>query len=415
LSEKIANSWGATLLRNTVRSPAMRLRDFRVLMVSALFDSMGFMGESVILGWLVLELTDSPFMVGVAVGIRHAPAFFLGVVAGTVADLIDRRKLMRSLAALAAVVTVGMGLLLVSGKVQLWHLLVLPAVGGSISTMLMTTRQSFVYDVVGRQNALSGMAYLSLAMRGGGMIGALIVGFLLAKLGAGAGYFVLAGGYLVSAILLSMIRSRGQAAPAGGSNMLKGLLEFWVELRHNSIVSALVVIVALVEFFGFTTQALMPSLARDVLDIGPEGLGIMSAFNSGGGMIAIILISPFGEIRRQGLAFLAVLHVFGAALVVLGFAPNIYMAVAAIVVMSGMMALSDLFSQTLMQRLVPNDLRGRAMGVWTAAVGTAPVGNLEIGALASFFGVTAALAIHGAGLIALAVITLAVFGRLRRV
>ncbi|MCH7802205.1 MAG: MFS transporter [Chloroflexi bacterium] len=132
-------------------------------------------------------------------------------------------------------------------------------------------------------------------------------------------------------------------------------------------------------------------------------------------MLAIVLVSPFGEIRRQGLAFLAVLHVFGAALVVLGFAPNIYVAVAAIVVMSGMMALSDLFSQTLMQRLVPNNLRGRAMGAWTAAVGTAPVGNLEIGALASFFGVTAALAIHGAGLIVVAVITLAVFGKLRRI
>ena len=393
----------------------MQLRDFRVLMMSALFDSMGFMGESVVLGWLVLELTDSPFMVGVAVGIRHAPAFFLGMVAGTVADIIDRRKLMRSLAALAALVTVGMALLMISGRVQLWHLLVLPAVGGSISTVLMTTRQSFVYDVVGRQNALSGMAYLSLAMRGGGMIGALAVGFILGSLGPGVGYFVLAGGYLVSTVLLSLIRSRGQAAPAGGSNMLKGLLEFWAELRHNSTVSALLVLVALVEFFGFTTQALMPSLARDVLNIGPEGLGVMSAVNAGGGMLAIALVSSIGEIRRQGLAFLVVLHVFGVSLVALGFAPNIYIAVAAIVVMSGMMALSDLFSQTLMQKLVPNDLRGRAMGAWTAAVGTAPVGNLEIGALASFFGVTAALAIHGAGLIALAVITLAAFGRLRRV
>ena len=415
MSEKIADSWVGALLRNTVRSPAMQLRDFRVLMMSALFDSMGFMGESVVLGWLVLELTDSPFMVGVAVGIRHAPAFFLGVVAGTVADIIDRRKLMRSLAALAALVTVGMALLMISGRVQLWHLLVLPAVGGSISTVLMTTRQSFVYDVVGRQNALSGMAYLSLAMRGGGMIGALAVGFILGSLGPGVGYFVLAGGYLVSTVLLSLIRSRGQAAPAGGSNMLKGLLEFWAELRHNSTVSALLVLVALVEFFGFTTQALMPSLARDVLNIGPEGLGVMSAVNAGGGMLAIALVSSIGEIRRQGLAFLVVLHVFGVSLVALGFAPNIYIAVAAIVVMSGMMALSDLFSQTLMQKLVPNDLRGRAMGAWTAAVGTAPVGNLEIGALASFFGVTAALAIHGAGLIALAVITLAAFGRLRRV
>ena len=415
MSANLANIWGGALLRKTVRSPALQFRDFRLLIAATLFDSMGFMGESVILGWLVLELTDSPFMVGVAVGIRHAPSFFLGVVAGTVADIIDRRKLMRLLMALAVLVAFGMATLMISGRVQLWHLLLLPAVGGSISAVSMTTRQSFVYDVVGRENALNGMAYLSLAMRTGGMIGALTVGFVLAEFGPGAGYFVLAGGYLVSTVILSLIRSRGQAAPAPGNNMLKGLLEFWLELRHNRTVSALVIIVALVEFFGFTTQALMPSLARDVLHIGPGGLGIMSAFNSGGGMVAIALVSFFGEIRRQGLAFLVVLHVFGLSLVVLGFAHNIYFALAVIIVLSGMMALSDLFSQTLMQRLVPNDLRGRAMGAWSAAVGTAPVGNLEIGALASFFGVTVALAFHGVGLIAVAVITLAAFGKLRRV
>ena len=87
----------------------MRFHDFRLLLASALFDSMGFMGESVVLGWVILEMTDSPFMVGVAVGIRHAPAFFLGVVAGTVADIIDRRKLMRSLMALSSLVALGMG------------------------------------------------------------------------------------------------------------------------------------------------------------------------------------------------------------------------------------------------------------------------------------------------------------------
>ena len=132
-------------------------------------------------------------------------------------------------------------------------------------------------------------------------------------------------------------------------------------------------------------------------------------------MLAIAVVSTFGEIRRQGLAFIAVIQVFGAALVVLGFASNIYLIVIAIVIMSGMMALSDLFSQALMQRLVPNELRGRAMGAWSTAVGTAPIGSLEIGALASFFGITVAFVFHGAGLVAVSVLALAAFGRLRRV
>jgi MFS family permease len=409
------SDWGGALLKNAARAPAMQFRDFRLLMTASVFDGMAFIGESVILGWVILEMTDSPFMVGAAMSIRHAPAFFLGLVAGTIADIIDRRKLIRSLNVLSALVALGMAALLISGQAKLWQLLLLPAIGGSIATTSSATRQSFVYDVVGRQNALSGLAYIALAARAGGMVGALIVGGILAKYGPGAGYFVLSGGYLISALILSQIRSRGQAAPAGGPSMLRGLLEFWTEFRNNRTVSTLVVIVVLVEFFGFTTQTLMPSLARDVLDIGPGGLGVLSAFRSGGGMLAIAAVSTIGEIRRQGLAFIAVIQVFGAALVVLGFASNIYITVFAIVIMSGMMALSDLFSQTLMQRLVPNELRGRAMGAWSTAVGTAPIGSLEIGALASFFGITAAFVFHGAGLIAVSILTLAAFGRLRRV
>ena len=106
---------------------------------------------------------------------------------------------------------------------------------------------------------------------------------------------------------------------------------------------------------------------------------------------------------------------FGIALLLLGLAPTVYVAIIAIFVMSGMMALSDLFSQTLLQRLVPNDLRGRVMGAWTTAVGTAPLGSLEIGALASVLGVTAALSLHGSALILLAIVTMLTFRKLREV
>ena len=415
MTTKRVSDWSSALLKNVARAPAMQFRDFRLLVTASLFDGMAFIGESVILGWVILEMTDSPFMVGVAMSIRHAPAFFLGLVGGTIADIVDRRKLMRSLNVLSALVALSMAVLLISGEAKLWHLLLWPAIGGTIATISMTTRQSFVYDVLGRQNALRGLALIGLATRTGGMVGALILGGILAKYGPGAGYFVLSGGYLISTLILTLISSRGQAAPTGGLSIPRGLLEFWTELRHNRTVSALVVIIVLVEFFGFTTQTLMPSLARDVLHIGPGGLGVLSAFRSGGGMLAIAAVSTFGEIRHQGLALIAVIQMFGAALVVLGFASNIYVTVIAIVIMSGMMALSDLFSQTLMQRLVPNELRGRAMGAWSMAVGTAPIGSLEIGALASVFGITVAFVFHGSGLIAVSFLTLAAFGKLRRV
>lgn len=408
------SSWHRALFRNVVHAPALRYRDFRLLCVSSTFDSVGFMGENVALGWVVLTLTDSPLMVGVALGLRHAPSFFLGLVAGAIADTRDRRTLLRALDVGSAAVTLAIGLLLLSDDARLWQLLALTTVGGALSTMNMTARQSFAYDIVGPDNVLSGLAYVSLGMRLGGTVGALAAGLVLGWAGPGYAYLMLAAGYLASAVVLTTIRSRGQSAPVTRQPVLKSLTEFGIEIRRNRTLLWLVVIVGAVEVLGFSTQALLPSIARDVLEVGPEGLGIMGAFSSAGGVLAMVLLSPLGEIRRTGLAFIGVLHVLGLSLLLLATASSFYVAILAVLAMSSMMALSDLFSQSLIQRSVPNELRGRAMGAWMVAVGTAPVGNLQIGALASAFGVAFALASHGIGLVVLAAMTLALSARLRR-
>ena len=163
-----------------------------------------------ILGWVILELTDSPFMVGLALGIRHAPAFFLGVTAGTIADFIDRRKLLRILMILSTLTALVGGLLLLSdGVVKVVHLLFISAIGGTINMMFNTTEQSFVFDLVGRENGLNGMSYLGLSMRSGGTVAALGVGLVMARWGGGYAYFVIAGACLLAVLVLGLIHSRG--------------------------------------------------------------------------------------------------------------------------------------------------------------------------------------------------------------
>lgn len=401
------------MLTRISQSPVAKLRDFRLLAGASFFENVT-RGENVVLGWVILELTDSPFMVGLALGIRHAPAFFLGITAGTISDIIDRRRLIQILMASATLVAFLMGCLLSSNNAALWHLLLIPAIGGTIHMMSNTINRSFVIDLVGHEHALLGMSYLGLSMRSGGLVGALLVGYVLAEWGAGAGYFVISAGCFCAFLILILIKSPGDSAPSRTGNLSDGFSELWRELKRNRTLSCLVLIVMCVELLGFTSQALLPSIARDIWDMGPEGLGMLNAFNSAGGILAIALISIFGKGGRQGLGFIIVLHIFGIALLVLGLAPSLYVAILAIIAMSGCMALSDLFSQTLLQKLVPNDLRGRAMGAWTTAVGTGPIGNLEIGALASMLGVTAALSIHGSLLVLLALVTLVTFRTLKK-
>ncbi|MCH8064054.1 MAG: MFS transporter [Chloroflexi bacterium] len=402
------------MIRNVLRAPALRLRDFRILCLSTVFETAGFAGEQVILGWLVLELTGSPFMVGAAIGARSAPYFFLGIVAGTIADLVDRRGLMRLLNLAMVLITAALGLLIYLNKIEVWHFFVMAVLAGCIGALYQTSRQSLAFDVAGEGNRMSGLSYVSLSMRFGGLLGSLAAGFIFARIGADVAYFAVAAAYVVSALSLSFMRSQSRPPLMKSRNVLQSLKELGAEVRVNRPLLVLIVMVALVELLGFSHAALMPSLARDVLHVGPEGLGVMIAFQSVGAVVALVVALPFGDTNRKGLIFLIVILVFGVSLMMLGLTTSFVAALLVIAVMSAAMALSDLFSQGLIQAMVPRSLRGRAMGAWVVAVGTAPLGNLQIGGLAAAIGVSVALMTNGTVLLVLGVGALLLFPRLRR-
>ena len=140
---------------------------------------------------------------------------------------------------------------------------------------------------------------------------------------------------------------------------------------------------AVAEVLGFSHQALLPSLARDVLRVGPEGLGVMTAARQVGGLIGIALTSTLGAARSLGPLFLTVLVAFGASLVSLGLAGTFVVVVLILVGTNALGAVTDVLAQTLIQLTVPADRRGRAGGAWVVAIGMAPLGQFQIGALAS--------------------------------
>ncbi len=414
MADNVLNSGARLLLRNVLRTPALTYRDLKLLGAASVFDSIGFMGENLVLGWLMLQLTDSAFMVGAVLSVRMVPSLFLGLLAGTIADMVDRLILMRVLNILLAGLAGGVGVLIFTDSLQVWHLFALAPVGGATGTLYMTLRQSYVYDIVGADHLMNGLAFVSISMRAGGLIGSLSMGFILGAFGSDTAYLALAISYIISTGILLLIRSHSRSAANAGQHVWGNLKRFGVEMRRNSTLATLVVLTALVEFIGFSSQVLMPSLAKDVLEVGPEGLGIMSAFRSIGGIVALVIVGIMGDQRRKGLSYLIVLVVFGAGLLLLGFASSFIVVIFVIAIVSGMMALSDIYSQSIMQVVVPDELRGRAMGAWVLATGTASLGNLQIGALASAFTIGIALGVNGVALIALATLGLVFLPKLRR-
>ncbi len=414
LQEEGLASGPGSLLRNLLAAPALRFHDFRLLWISGLFNSTGFIGEQVVLGWLVLELTDSPFMVGTALALRMAPFLLLGAVAGAIADIVDRRSLLRSVSLGMAVLSAGAALLIMLDMMTLWLLLAITFVGGCMRAMHQPARQSFVFDIVGPDNLVNGLSYVSLSMRIGGIGGSLLTGFLVGRIGYDAAFGVLALSYVGSALSIQLIRASSRHSAEARTPLVRNLRELGVEFVRNPDFRWMLILSAAVEILGFSHQALLPVIARDVLDVGAEGLGLMMSLRAVGGIAAILALSSMGQVRRQGALYLGAVYVFGVTMLLLAAADTFVIALVVVMAINGMGALSDILSQSLVQTVVPDALRGRAMGSWVLAVGMGPLGSLQIGALASWLTVGAALTIHGAGLLALGVGALFLFPRLRK-
>ncbi len=382
-----------------------------------LLNSVGMMGEVVVLGWLTLELTDSPFMVGAAMGTRALPLFFVGVPAGALADEFSRRRLLVLTGTGQALTAATLGVFVLLGAVSLGHVLALTLVAGMFRGIEHAARQSYTHDLVGPRVLMSGLAVLGVAMRSGWLLGSLGVGAVIAHFGSGVAYLAVAVGFLGGGLALLPATAAPRARTAAAGALWRSALDFLVAVRRDRTLLVLMILTAAAEVLGFAHQALLPSLARDVLHTGPEGLGALNAARAVGGIFGLLAASSRGA-AAGGARFLAVLVTFGLSLIGLGVAPYLVTFVGVLVVLivvNAAGALADLLAQSLLQLGVPNELRGRAGGAWVVAIGLAPLGQLQIGALASLLGVSIALGTSGLVLVMLAIATGLLYPRVKRI
>jgi len=382
-----------------------------------LLGSIGAMGETVVLGWLTLELTNSPLVVGIAMGMRMAPMFFVGVPAGALADRWPRHRVLMLAGAGQALTTGTLGLLATLGQVTLAHILLLTLAAGTLRALEHAARQSYVHDVVGGAALLPGLAVLGVAMRAGWLVGSLGAGAVIARFGSGAAYLAVAAGFLAGAAALLAASSPTRATRAQPESFWRSVIGFASSMRTDRSLVVLMILTAGAEMLGFSHQALLPSLARDVLRTGPEGLGTLNAARAVGGILGLTVASMRGPVAGGGALFVTVLLSFGGSLLALGLAPYVVHfagVVVVLVVVNALGALADLLAQSLLQLSAPAHLRGRAGGAWVVAIGLAPLGQLQIGALATMFGVSVAFGASGLALVALAGATALLFPRLRR-
>lgn len=372
-----------------------RGKGFSLLFLATISASLGDMFMDVSSGWLVLELTDSPLSLGLFWAVRSSPNLLFGMVGGATADKMDRRKLLIICYILYVFCGLIFGLLIISGLIQLYHALALIFIRGIIRAFENPSRQSFIVDIVGRENAMNGISLNAVGMRGIGIVGGALAGLIIELFGKEWPFFVLSGLFMVSILLVGLIKGVETRRVAQHLSIWRNLEEGIQIVRKNKIVLALMLMAATCEMFGFSFPVLVPVFARDILKVGAVGNGMINAFRSGGGLLASLALASLGDFKHKGKLLLGMFLMFGVGLILYANTPVYALALFFIGIVGVSAAGHDAMSQILLQLNVEEEQRGRAMGIWQLSIGFGVIGSMTLGTLAEAYGAIFAQSVFG--------------------
>ncbi len=402
------------MVGSVIGNPALWNRDFHKLCVGTAGNNFGVGGWLVILGMLVFEITQSSAWVGIALALYYLPNLIFGMLSGAVADWLDRRTLLRCAELAMGFILLVFSALIAMWGAHLWLILSISTIYGCVRAMGQPARISYAYDVVGGEQIVAGLGLLNVGSRVGQLAGALIGGATMQRYGTPTALLSLAAAHGVALFLMSRLHSAGLAETIERVPIGQNLRECIGEMGVNRALLVLVLITAVVEVFGLSFVTALPELAAMRFGLGAEGLGQFHAASAVGGILAGLMLAGMASFHRRGAIYLAVICAFGGSLIFLSAMDHFVLALGALVIVAGLATATDVFSQSMMQLSVPNHLRGRAMGFWVFAIGTAPLGHLEMGALAALLGAGGALLVNGATLICVGILATVAVPRLRK-
>ncbi|MBI2942425.1 MAG: MFS transporter [Chloroflexi bacterium] len=377
--------------------PALQSHDFRLLWSASFFSFAGWWMTQLALGWLVLELTNSPFQLGLVSFFSMIPTLGFSIPGGVLADRLDRRRLILLTQGATFALMALLAALVVGNAILVEHIYAISFLTGALMSLNMPARQAIVVEIVRRDILLSAIALNSAIFSVTRIVGPVLAGLLLVRLGNGGAMVVGALFYLSTVLVIAAMQYRRGPAPAHPQSAWRNLIGgIRYSLGHQTIL-ALIALIAVPTLFGMPFMALLPAFARDELGLDAGGLGLLNSAIGLGALVATTSLAVTGSrLRHKGTVLLVSTFAFGLALVALSLVRWFPLAMLVLVVIGvvsfGQMTLTN----SLLQMTVPNELRGRVMSLYMLIWGLMPVGTLPIGAVAEMWGTPAALALGGA-------------------
>lgn len=383
------------LLHHRALSP-FRLPGYGTYWSSLLVTSTGQWMETVAQGWLIVQLTDSPFMLGLVAGSQGLAQLSVGAFGGVIADLVDRKRLLLLAQIVRAVIALTVTLLIATGTIAIWHLALLAIIGGAVNAVQATVRHTFVYDLVGPDTLPQAVAMNMTASNVMRVVGPALGGFLLAVTDLAACYLAIAVCWSLGAIAISSIAFTSTQSPKANRSVWHNLVEGLSFVRRQRLIVVLLGAEILADTFAFSHRFLLPFYAQDILHAGPAGLGFLFSASGIGAVAGATFVGAASNHRNRGRLLVSALFIFGVLLILVSFSRSFALSCVLLFGAGGMASAFDSLMATSLQMLVTDQFRGRVMGLYVLTWGMSPMGGLQSGTVASFLGVPAAIGIGGA-------------------
>ena len=373
----------------------MRQRNFGLLWSSMALSGTGMQMEAVALGWLVLNRTDSPFLVGLIASARMA-LNFLAIFSGAIADRVPRHQLVATVMFGISLLSLGMFALLLSGRLEVWHIFALVLAGGLVRLFQMPASQSLVADILPRDLISNGAALTTMGMNLNTVVGPLIGGFLLLVIGTQGVYAVIAVLNVLGGILALSMGSIRITAQSQEDSVLRAMLEGLKYVKGQQVLWSILVLAVILNFTGWPLHtSLMPVFARDVLGTDSAGLGIlMSAFGIGA-FVGSTALASVRDLKSAGkLLFLSVIA-WHATMLAFSASHSFYLSMSILLLTGMAFSSSQVLMLTVILRTTLPEFRGRILGLRSMAIYMYTFGSLNSGAIAGAGGAPLAASING--------------------
>jgi predicted MFS family arabinose efflux permease len=386
---------------------ALNHAEFRRFFLTQLVSQTGGWIQSVALSWLVLQLTGSPLRLGLISTLQFAPVLLFSVVAGAAADRLPKRRVLIASQTTFLCQALALAALVGTGAAQYWQVCALALVVGFASVVDQPVRQSYIVELVGREDLGNAIALNSASFNTARIVGPALAGILIARFGVAPAFAVNALGFALSIAVLSRLRAHGLPAPKTDRSLVEEMIEGLRYAAGTPLIAVALGLVAVISLCVFNFSVYVPLLARTVLQLGADGFGFLMACLGVGAVAGALTV---GAARQPAVGL-----IFGIAAGALGGLLGLstvrhFWTAAPLLMLTGFCGIMVMAAcNARIQGEARGELRGRVMGLYVLLTGGVfPIGAFIVGAVSERWGVSTAFFVNGsAGLTALAALALA--------